>query len=71
MVRQSIYGILADDEDQNDHDARRSDPVFKLVADRLSDGPDLASQPTLSRFEDAASIADRWRLRDITADLFI
>ena len=33
MVRQRIYGILADYEDQNDHDTLRSDPVFKLVAE--------------------------------------
>ena len=49
MVRARVYGILADYEDQNDHDTLRSDPVFKLIADRLPDGPDLASQPTLSR----------------------
>ena len=30
MVRQRVYGILADDEDQNDHDTLRSDPAFKL-----------------------------------------
>jgi hypothetical protein len=71
MVRQRVYGILADYEDQNDHDTLRSDPVFKLVADRLPDGPDLASQPTLSRFENAVSIPDLWRLRDVFADLFI
>jgi hypothetical protein len=71
MVRQRIYGILADYEDQNDHDTLRSDPVFKLVADRLPDDPDLASQPTLSRFENAASIADLWRLRDVLVDLFL
>ena len=71
MVRQRIYGILADYEDQNDHDTLRSDPVFKLVADRLPDDPDLASQPTLSRFENAVSIADLWRLRDVLVDLFI
>jgi Transposase DDE domain group 1 len=71
MVRQRIYGILADYEDQNDHDTLRSDPVFKLIADRLPDGPDLASQPTLSRFENAVSIADLWRLRDVLVDLFI
>jgi len=71
MVRQRIYGILADYEDQNDHDTLRSDPVFKLVADRLPDGPDLASQPTLSRFENAVSIPDLWRLRDVFVDLFI
>jgi hypothetical protein len=71
MVRQRIYGILADYEDQNDHDTLRSDPVFKLIADRLPDDPDLASQPTLSRFENAVSIPDLWRLRDVTADAFI
>jgi hypothetical protein len=71
MVRQRIYGILADYEDQNDHDTLRHDPVFKLIADRLPDGPHLASQPTLSRFENAVSIADLWRLRDVLVDLFI
>ena len=71
MVRQRIYGILADYEDQNDHDSLRSDPVFKLIADRLPDDPDLASQPTLSRFENGVSIADLWRLRDVLVDLFI
>jgi Transposase DDE domain group 1 len=71
MVRQRIYGILADYEDQNDHDTLRRDPVFKLVADRLPDGPHLASQPTLSRFENAVSISDLWRLRDVLVDLFI
>jgi Transposase DDE domain group 1 len=71
MVRQRIYGILADYEDQNDHDTLRSDPVFKLIADRLPDDPDLASQPTLSRFENAVSIPDLWRLRDALVDVFI
>jgi hypothetical protein len=58
MLRMRLYGILAGYEDQNDHDALRSDPVFKLLADRLPTGPDLASQPTLSRFENAITIAD-------------
>src|SRR4051794_10458081 len=53
MARSRIYGILADYVDQNDHDALRSDPVFKIIADRLPDDPDLASRPTLSRFENA------------------
>lgn len=71
MVRQRIYGIIADYEDQNDHDTLRSDPVFKLLADRLPDGDDLASQPTLSRFENAVTIADLWRLRDVLVDDFM
>ena len=71
MVRQRIYGIIAGYEDQNDHDTLRSDPVFKLIASRLPTDMDLASQPTLSRFENAVSIADLWRLRDKLVDEFI
>jgi Transposase DDE domain group 1 len=71
MVRQRIFGILAGYEDQNDHDTLRTDPTFKLIADRLPDGADLASQPTLSRFENNVSIADLWRLRDAFVDQFI
>jgi hypothetical protein len=51
MVRSRVYGILAGYEDQNDHDTLRADPVFELVADRSPDESDLASRPTLSRFE--------------------
>jgi hypothetical protein len=71
MVRQRIYGILADYEDQNDHDALRSDPVFKLVCDREPDDHDLASQPTLSRFENAVTVADLKRLREVLCDQFL
>lgn len=34
-------------------------------------GLDLASHPTLSRFENAVSIADLWRLRAVFRDQFI
>ena len=52
MLRQRLFGILAGYEDCNDHDTLRDDPVFKLVAGgRLPDEDALASQPTLSRFE--------------------
>src|SRR5262249_27721667 len=44
---------------------------FKLVAGRPPDGDDLASQPTLSRFENAISIASLKRLRDLFIDQFI
>ncbi len=71
MLRVRLYGILAGYEDQNDHDALRHDPVFKLLADRLPTGPDLASQPTLSRFENAVTIADLKRLRDVLIEQFI
>jgi len=71
MVRQRIYGLLADYEDQNDHDELRTDPVFKLIADRLPDDPHLASQPTLSRFENAVTIADLKRLREVLVQQFL
>jgi hypothetical protein len=71
MVRSRIYGILAGYEDQNDHDTLRSDPVFKLLARRPPDGDDLASQPTLSRFENAISIKSLKRLREVFLDPFL
>jgi hypothetical protein len=71
MVRSRVYGILAGYADQNDHDTLRADPVFKLVADRSPDDTDLASQPTLSRFENAISIKSLKRLRDVFLDQFI
>lgn len=55
MVRQRVYGILAGYEDQNDHDALRHDAVFQLVAGRVPSEQPLASQPTLSRFENAVT----------------
>jgi hypothetical protein len=71
MTRSRVYGILADYVDQNDHDTLRSDPVFKLIANRLPDGPDLASQPTLSRFENAIDIPSLKKLREQFVDQFI
>src|SRR6516225_2304243 len=71
MVRSRVYGILAGYEDQNDHDTLRADPVFKLLADRSPEDHDLASQPTLSRFENAVSIKSLKRLRDVFLDQFI
>jgi len=72
MVRQRVYGILAGYEDQNDHDTLRYDPVFQLVCDRLpEDGAELASQPTLSRFENAVSVKSLLRLRELLVDQFL
>jgi Transposase DDE domain group 1 len=71
MVRARVYGILAGYRDQNDHDTLRSDPIFKLVADRSPDDAALASQPTLSRFENHIDIASLKRLKDVLIDQFI
>ena len=72
MVRQRVYGILAGYEDQNDHDTLRYDPVFQLVCDRLpEDDAKLASQPTLSRFENRISVPALHRLRELLVDQFL
>ena len=71
MVRMRVFGILAGYEDQNDHDTLRSDPVFKLIANRSPNDADLASQPTLSRFENQVDIASLKKLRAEFVDRFI
>jgi hypothetical protein len=71
MTRMRVYGILADYADQNDHDVLRSDPIFKLLCDRSIADDDLASQPTLSRFENAIPVRSFFRLRDVLLDQFI
>src|SRR3954453_12059095 len=71
MVRSRVFGILAGYADQNDHDTLRTDPVFKLIADRSPEEDDLASQPTLSRFENQINIASLKRLREVLVDQFI
>jgi hypothetical protein len=71
MVRQRVFGILAGYEDQNDHDTLRSDPILKLVAGRAADAADLASQPTLSRFENGVTAADLLRLEARFLEQFV
>jgi hypothetical protein len=66
MTRQRLFGILAGYEDCNDHDTLRDDPIFKLIADRLPDDEPLASQPTLSRFENRATPQILQKLIDFT-----
>lgn len=66
MLRQRLFGILAGYEDCNDHDTLRDDPVFKLIADRLPEDGALASQPTLSRFENLATPQVLQQLIDFT-----
>ncbi|MCS7466790.1 IS1380 family transposase [Stieleria sp. ICT_E10.1] len=71
VIRQRVFGILAGYEDQNDHDTLRTDPVFKLIADRAPDEHDLASQPTISRVENSVTASDLLRLEDWFIDRFV
>jgi Transposase DDE domain group 1 len=55
LVRQRGYQIACGYADQDDADALRADPLLKLACGRRpKTGADLASQPTLSRLENAA-----------------
>jgi len=54
LVRQRIFQIACGYADQNDATTLRTDPLLKAVCGRLPEsGADLASQPTLSRLENA------------------
>jgi len=58
LVRQRVFQIAAGYVDANDATTLRHDPLLRLVCGRAADGPPLASQPTLSRLETAASWRD-------------
>ena len=64
MVSQRLFGIIAGYEDCNDHDDLRGDPVFKILAGRQPTDDELASQPTLSRFENSITPSMLQRLID-------
>jgi len=51
LFRQRVYQIIAGYEDCNDATELRHDSVFKAIAGRAPQDAPLASQPTLSRFE--------------------
>lgn len=62
IFRQRLYQILAGYEDGNDADSLRGDPVFKGIAGRLVSDGSLASQPTMSRFENGVTVKELYRL---------
>ena len=67
LVRQRVFQIACGYEDQNDADRLRTDPAFKLACGRLPvSEADLASQPTLSRLENAV---DRHAVEQLAASL--
>lgn len=71
LVRQRVFQIACGYEDQNDADALRHDPLLKLVCGRLPDEADLASQPTLSRLENAVDRKACYRLAVALVSLYI
>jgi len=72
LLRQRIYQIVAGYADQNDADTLRTDPLLKLVCGRLPESdPDLASQPTFSRLENARSARDCYRLAVALGEVYL
>jgi hypothetical protein len=72
LLRQRLYAIACGYPDGNDARGLASDPVQKLLCDRDPvRGEDLASQPTLSRFENAVDRADLYRMGLALADSVI
>jgi hypothetical protein len=71
LVRQRVFQIACGYEDQNDAATLRSDPLLKLVCGRLPQEADLASQPTLSRLENAVGARSCYRLAVALGQLYL
>ena len=69
LLAQRIYGIACGYADANDAARLAPDPVHKLLVGRDPvKGADLASQPTLSRFENAPDRKQLYRMAEALAD---
>jgi hypothetical protein len=69
LLKQRILQIAAGYEDANAANPLRHDPIFKLLLDRLPEtGAPLASQPTISRFENSISRTEMYRMALVLMD---
>ena len=72
IFQQRMFGIACGYADGNDAARIADDPVFKLLAGRDPvTGSTLASQPTLSRFENAVSSAELLQMSEALAESVI
>src|SRR5437867_631579 len=72
LLTQRIMAIACGYEDANDAARLASDPVHKLLVGRDPvKGEDLASQPTLSRFENSVGRKELFRMAEALADTVI
>ena len=63
LIGQRVFGVACGHADCNDGDRLANDPIHKLLLDRDPvSGERLASQPTLSRFENAVSRSALYRM---------
>ena len=70
ILRQRLFGLIAGYEDANDHTRLRHDPLLKAVAGGDLADP-LASQPTLSRFENVVTAQQVAQLNRLLIEQFI
>jgi Transposase DDE domain group 1 len=72
LVRQRVFQIACGYEDQNDSNSLREDPLLKVVCGSLPEsGADLASQPTISRLENAATRRSCHRIAQALLGLYL
>ena len=73
LLAQRIFQVACGYADGNDANALRTDPMFKLGAERtpLDAETDLASASTFSRLENAATTKDVYRLAKAFLDRFV
>ncbi len=72
LIRQRCYALACGYPDTNDAARLKDDPIHKLLVGRdPATDPALASQPTLSRFENAVTTSDLVRLTTALADAVI
>ena len=72
LVRQRLFAIALGYEDNNDAAWLSKDPALKIMAGKAPESGDhLASQPTLSRFENRATAKDLRRLSDCLIELYL
>jgi DDE family transposase len=72
LMRQRVFQIACGYEDQNDSNSLREDPLLKLVCGSLPEtGTNLASQPTISRLENAATARSCYRMAEALLELYL
>jgi len=71
LLRQRIYQIALGYEDCNDADHLRADPALKLAVGRAPTEDELASQPTLSRLENAVGWRECWRFSEALLECYL
>ena len=68
LLQQRVYALALGYEDVNDHESLRLDPGFQTVLGQIQD---LASSPTLSRFENRADRKWAWNIHEVLFDTFV